>query len=75
MDGREFKSLASELRRYELTEIENQFVDLTEKHFDEKGTLSEQQETVLRGIHREKSKWSALFLKKRPLRRQIQGFR
>jgi hypothetical protein len=74
MDKREFRYLTSELRRYELTEIEERFVDLTERQFSQRGALSEQQETVLRGIVREKAKWNILSLKKRASRRQMQSF-
>ena len=74
MDKREFRYLTSELKRYELTEIEKRFVDLTEKQFSQRGILSEQQETVLRGVYREKARWNIFPLKKRAARRQIQTF-
>ena len=71
MDKREFRYLTSELRRYELTEIERRFVDLTGRQFNQTGILSEQQETVLRGIYREKTRWNILTVRKRPSRKQM----
>jgi len=64
MNGKEFKLLTSELKRYELTEIEKRFISLTGEHFNQWRVLSEQQETVLRGIYREKARWGPLSLKK-----------
>jgi hypothetical protein len=64
MNGMEFKFLTSELKRYELTEIEKRFVSLAGEHFTRRGILSEQQETVLRGIYTEKKRWGFPSLKK-----------
>jgi hypothetical protein len=71
MDKREFRYLTSELRRYELTEIERRFVDLTGRQFNQTGVLSEQQETVLRGIYREKARWNICSARKRFSRKQV----
>ena len=64
MDKREFRYLTSELRRYELTEIEERFVDLTERQFSQRGALSEQQETVLRGIAERRRNGTSSLLRK-----------
>ena len=60
MDKDRFKSVVSALKRYELTEGQKRFVDLTEQYFDEHGTLNEEQESVLEGVYREQKKWGMI---------------
>ncbi|PIV20884.1 MAG: hypothetical protein COZ69_07695 [Deltaproteobacteria bacterium CG_4_8_14_3_um_filter_45_9] len=54
MDQERFKCILSVLKRYELTLREKQFVEAVEKYFNENGKITDQQESVLEGICREK---------------------
>jgi len=56
MDQVRFRSILSSLERYELTLREKQFVEAIERYFHENGRVTDQQESVLKGIYREK-KW------------------
>ena len=56
MDDKRLKSILVRLKRYELTSRERQFIKAVERHFHEKGVLTDQQESLLEGIHREKIK-------------------
>ena len=54
MDQERFKCVLSLLERHELTLRERQFVEAVEKYFNENGKITDQQESVLEGIYREK---------------------
>ena len=54
MDQERFKCILSVLERYELTLREEQFVEAVKKYFNENGKITDQQESVLEGIYREK---------------------
>ena len=54
MDQERFKRILSLLQRDELTLREGQFVEAVEKYFDENGKVTDQQESVLEGIYKEK---------------------
>jgi len=54
MDQERFKRIASELERDELTLRERQFVKAVRKYFNENGKVTDQQESVLEGIYKEK---------------------
>jgi uncharacterized membrane-anchored protein len=54
MDQERFKRIRSLLERYELTMREKQFLEAVEKYFSENGKVTDQQESVLEGIYREK---------------------
>ena len=54
MDQERFRCILSLLERQELTFRERQFVEAVEKYFDENGKVTDQQESVLEGIYREK---------------------
>jgi uncharacterized membrane-anchored protein len=56
MNEDRFKCILSVLNRYELTWREKQFVEAVKRYFNENGILTEQQESILEGIYREK-KW------------------
>jgi len=58
MDNKRFRSIASALKHYRLTEMEKRFVELTEQVHNQNGILTEQQESILEGIYREKKRWS-----------------
>jgi uncharacterized membrane-anchored protein len=54
MDQERFKCIRSLLKRQELTFRERQFVEAVETYFNENGKVTDQQESVLEGIYREK---------------------
>jgi uncharacterized membrane-anchored protein len=54
MDQERLKCILSVLERYELTLREKQFVEAVEKYFNENAKITDQQESVLEGIYREK---------------------
>ena len=45
------------LGRYELTLLEKQFVGRVKKYCERNGMITEQQESILEGINREKIRW------------------
>ena len=57
MDEKRFRSILSGLNDYDLTMGEKRFVEAVKHHFKEKGGLTDQQETILEGIYREKMRW------------------
>ena len=55
MDQERFRCILSLLlEQHELTLRERQFVEAVEKYFHENGKVTDQQESVLEGIYREK---------------------
>jgi len=54
MDQIRFKYILFVLERYELTLREKQFVEAVKKYFNENDKVTDQQESVLEGIYREK---------------------
>jgi uncharacterized membrane-anchored protein len=54
MDQARFKCILSVLERYELTLREKHFVEAVKEYFSENGKVTDQQESVLEGIYREK---------------------
>ena len=57
MNSKRFKCIMTVLGRYELPFLEKQFVGRAKEYFEDNGTLTEQQESILEGIYREKFKW------------------
>ena len=55
MDKKRLECIMSGLNRYELTELEKRFVQSVEQYFKEKSMLTEQQESILEGVYREKT--------------------
>jgi hypothetical protein len=45
------------LGRYELTLLKKQFVGRVKKYCERNGMITEQQESILEGINREKIRW------------------
>jgi hypothetical protein len=45
------------LGRYELTLLEKQFVGRVKEYCEKNGMVTEQQESILEGINREKIRW------------------
>ena len=54
MDQERFKCIVSVLERDELTLRERQFVEAVRKYLNENGKVTDQQESVLEGIYKEK---------------------
>ena len=54
MNKERFKCIVAILDHYELTLIERQFVERVKDYFGKNGMLTEQQESILGGIHAEK---------------------
>ena len=67
MDQERFKRVLSLLERDELTLRERQFVEAVEKYFNENGKVTDQQESVLEGIYKEKVWIRKAFLSQRHL--------
>jgi hypothetical protein len=57
MDKERLKCIVSALKRSELTSIERDFVQRVNEYFEKNSMLTEQQESILEGIHREKVRW------------------
>ena len=55
MDKERLECIMSGLNRYELTGLEKQFVQSVKQDFKEKSMLTEQQESILEGVYREKT--------------------
>ncbi len=59
MRQEEARGILVALRGYSLASTERRFVELTEEFIDSDGILTEEQETILKGIYREKKRWKA----------------
>ncbi len=57
MDKERLGSIVTALGHCELSYLEKQFVGRAKEYFEENGTLTEQQESILEGIYRGKIKW------------------
>ncbi len=57
MNAEKLRCIVSGLNRYELTELEQRFVQSVEQYFNHEGKLTDQQESILEGLYREKSRW------------------
>ena len=55
MDKGRLECIMSGLNRYELTGLEKRFVQSVGQYFKEKSMLTEQQESILEGVYREKT--------------------
>ncbi len=56
MREEEARRILVALRGYSLARPERRFVELVEEFINSKGTLTEEQESILKGIHREKKR-------------------
>jgi hypothetical protein len=52
----QLEGIISGLKRPGLTEREKQFVELVAQYYNQTGSLTEQQESILEGIYREKTR-------------------
>ena len=57
MNSERFKCIMAVLGRYELTLSEKQFVGRVKQYCERNGMITEQQESILEGINREKIRW------------------
>ena len=55
MDKERLECIMLGLNRYELTGLEKRFVQSVEQYFQEKSMLTNQQESILEGVYREKT--------------------
>ena len=55
MDKERLECILSGLNRYELTGLEKRFVQSVEQYFKEESMLTDQQESILEGVYREKT--------------------
>ena len=55
MNKERLECIVSGLNRYELTGLEKRFVQSVGQYFKEKSMLTEQQESILEGVYREKT--------------------
>ena len=58
MDEKRLRGILLALNGYELTTCENRFVEAVRTRFDARGDLTDQQESILEGILREKVRWA-----------------
>ena len=54
MNAERISCIVSGLSRYELTELEQRFAQSVEQYYKQTGKLTEQQESILEGLYREK---------------------
>jgi hypothetical protein len=57
MDTGRLKCILSGLSRYELTVLEERFIEAAKHHLEDQGGLTEQQESMLEGLYMEKTRW------------------
>jgi hypothetical protein len=57
VNSERFKCIMAVLGRYELTPLEKQFVGRVKEYCEKNGIITEQQESTLEGINREKIRW------------------
>ena len=55
MDKERLTCIMSRLNRYELTGLEKRFVQSVEQYYKEKSMLTDQQESILEGVYRERT--------------------
>ncbi len=57
MDNQKFQSIINALKHYELTAMQKRFIELTGDYLNQNGVLTDEQESILEGIYREKKRW------------------
>lgn len=67
MDQKSFKCILLLLEHYELTVREKQFIEAVEKYFHENRKVTDQQESILQGIYKEKIWARKAFFSKSPV--------
>jgi hypothetical protein len=61
-DNERFRSITSALRHYSLTVREERFIDLVSQYWEQKGSLTDEQECILEGVYRETRRWAKLLI-------------
>jgi len=56
MEKERLKRIVSGLNRHELTRLERRFVQSVKQYFKAKSMLTDQQESILEGVYREKGR-------------------
>jgi hypothetical protein len=56
-DNERFRCIICALKHCGLIETEKRFIELTGHYLDQNGVLTDQQESILEGIYREKKRW------------------
>jgi len=64
MNSDRFKCIMAILGHYELTLLEKQFVGRMKEYCEKDGMITEQQESILEGINREKIRWMKTIARK-----------
>jgi len=57
MNTERLRCIVSGLNRYELTNLEQRFVESIDQYFKRTGKLTEQQESILEGLYMEKTRF------------------
>jgi hypothetical protein len=57
VNSERFKCITAVLGHYELTLLKNQFAGRVKEYCEKNGMITEQQESILEGINREKIRW------------------
>jgi len=57
MDNQRFQSIICALKHYKLTAMQKRFIELTGDYLAQDGVLTDQQESILEGIYRERKRW------------------
>ncbi len=57
MDKEKFRCIILALNHSQLTPVERNFVQRVKENYENNNMLTEQQESILEGIHREKIRW------------------
>ncbi len=57
MDKQRLECIMSGLNRYELTGLEKRFVQSVKQYYKDKSVLTDQQESILEGVYREKTEF------------------
>jgi uncharacterized membrane-anchored protein len=74
MNWEKFKNILSFLNRCELTLREKQFVEAVERYFHENGKMTDQQESILEGICKEKIWITRAFINQGKLLKKSSSF-
>jgi uncharacterized membrane-anchored protein len=74
MNWEKFKGILSLLNRCELTLRERQFVQAVERYFHENGKMTDQQESILEGICKEKIWIGKVFINRGKLLKKSSSF-
>jgi hypothetical protein len=60
MDEKRLNHILVELKYYDLSDLERRFVDTVKHFFQQEQRLTDQQESILEGLYREKIRWARI---------------